>query len=1570
MAKDTILVEVRGARYPGTNVSADFTCVIVRGATGSRMTLAMALGGFSARVPFEQWLAGSATMRGTVQFDALRLSVQSDIVLMLSGKATAVYDPSGVVQVRGRGIAHLQHGREVLVSDEVLLALPVDEPSVLAAGAARRTEIVLERGAHAWHMRPRLHAGASWQALAGKNVFDRVQLEYAELPHGARLAGMVAASSAGLHVVPHPSLKGADGRPYAVRLQHARYALAGGGSGGQSALVGQIHEQSAWLAVNGCAVELGGLHDTPLLVLQARGGALASVNCSPSLLRIALPVAGGTSTPTEQPAGTRLAIVSGARDAAVAQEGSFVRLGDARSGAVASLVLQNPTFAVVRPEDLLSLTFTFSNLQLDTAVSGKPPQLVPIVPQRPSHVGVHFQGQHIAEEAFYQVEPAVPVPQGGYPSDNPQAPSTPDPDAGMTNGEFPEKTPGMPAQSRLAGESRLVFTLPTGMASVPLTLEALLDWSQYTPSVQATAVPAGEIVKATIAEPGPTETALEIPWRLQISPNRYAAWLHSFSPVTHNGWTELWHTRLGVQVTIKKTAKNPGHAFLVDSHYMYEGADAPEGRKYMVTGDAYVGGRALDLLPGFRSIRAVWSQDYPQNALLKDNVPFRSSLTGQDRRDLVNLTSLFTRAAPPVAGPIGAQFVAVALPPYNPLPVQVNRLMLSTLGAWVDFHGAWSKGYHINIALEEWTHRATQGRDNYVRVVYKGYLFPFGHRASLVKITERKFYYQGGRNVAYLFQRMFIIVREPTKQFGDTKLQDATGRNIDLAMPFKTVEITTKTTPDLEPPKQIPGVGAHDTDAFWPQVASGDFLFHLVGQDLDGQRTEFTTPLAFISVEGGVAYDVTQMQTLEGLYKGSTGQYPARHTRSMGGAKVAFAQSNRPGDTTLHTTDVTFGAYVPTKQQALPDDQPRFYPVVVQATVGIPAVEAILKSGDKPQISFNDHYLQHGLGGANNPGEVFADIVGNKPPISFGSSNGGGTGTPGVVTPNLAISALSRVMGPIGGDPTSVQSIAEGNIPSGQIESLLSQFFDNDAKILGAIPLSKIINIPSSLGPIFQILNLVQQVQSSQDVLGDLISTALNQVETELTNLENMAQQQLASVEQQILSRLQGVLAPLDTALNTVKTPLTDLKNALNGIPSFLLDFLGDIGTAVTDVTKLLDDVSSVTSDLNTVLSDISTADLNKLSTDVAALKTPLTALPDDLKSLADALTAMDGMSPLPMMKHAQLPDAIDIKLNWAPRLQPFSGFVNIDKFLSVTITIHVPFDGSAPDFKIEGTLGQIKLGLPSPDADKYIILVSFGGMQFSASLGSKPEVTVGGVDVLFGGALAFVNDLKDAIPSDGFTDPPFVDVSSDGVSAGFTFDLPSIGVGMFSLENISLGAKVTIPFIGSTPAQVYFNFCTRESPFMLTVSMMGGGGFFGISVGLDGVDMIEAALEFGGRPLARLRHRQSGSVSVMGGVYFKLQKNPDQTIVTAFVHIHGEVDALAILMVSIDVELDLTYEKDGPDTSLSGAATLKITIKLVVLHFTVSASVHRQFSGSHNDPSFADQVSEADWNRYLKAFA
>jgi len=67
-------------------------------------------------------------------------------------------------------------------------------------------------------------------------------------------------------------------------------------------------------------------------------------------------------------------------------------------------------------------------------------------------------------------------------------------------------------------------------------------------------------------------------------------------------------------------------------------------------------------------------------------------------------------------------------------PVAVERLMLTSLGAGLQVYGKWD----TELDLVEWRHLATLGRDQFVRVVKKGFLFPLGHRAVEITITERK----------------------------------------------------------------------------------------------------------------------------------------------------------------------------------------------------------------------------------------------------------------------------------------------------------------------------------------------------------------------------------------------------------------------------------------------------------------------------------------------------------------------------------------------------------------------------------------------------------------------------------------------------------------------------------------------------------------------------------------------------------------------------------------------------------------------------------------------------------------
>lgn len=189
---------------------------------------------------------------------------------------------------------------------------------------------------------------------------------------------------------------------------------------------------------------------------------------------------------------------------------------------------------------------------------------------------------------------------------------------------------------------------------------------------------------------------------------------------------------------------------------------------------------------------------------------------------------------------------------YTPQPINTRLLMLSALGGWLDSRGNWDAP---GLSVEEWTHRGAMGRDHFVRVVYKGFLFPFGHRASLVKVSERKFHHVNG-NVAYLRQRLFLIVRERERIYADTDLQvrDKAGNKIFVSyqMPFSSVRILTVVTPTLDPlTDPASNIDGMEQLLFWPCVGGTAFRFACSATDIDGRSVQFDLPMIFM--DGGGA---------------------------------------------------------------------------------------------------------------------------------------------------------------------------------------------------------------------------------------------------------------------------------------------------------------------------------------------------------------------------------------------------------------------------------------------------------------------------------------------------------------------------------------------------------------------------------------------------------------------------------------------------------------------------------------------------------------------------------------------
>ena len=199
------------------------------------------------------------------------------------------------------------------------------------------------------------------------------------------------------------------------------------------------------------------------------------------------------------------------------------------------------TISVIRPSDHLVLVVEFRGVDFTPPAGNQPGE---VRGAANAFLILRFQPQHIHEQAFFQ--PGADLP-----------PASPK-DASDTTAD-PPLPPGI-VQSRLSGPSRLVFTVPPA-EKFPYTLEGLLaalerlplsvsPVSAYNPELTG-CLPLDLLRRAFsspqpphVAPPAHTHTAIEVPYRLILSPDDFAVWSHASKPVTHADWTELWHTRL------------------------------------------------------------------------------------------------------------------------------------------------------------------------------------------------------------------------------------------------------------------------------------------------------------------------------------------------------------------------------------------------------------------------------------------------------------------------------------------------------------------------------------------------------------------------------------------------------------------------------------------------------------------------------------------------------------------------------------------------------------------------------------------------------------------------------------------------------------------------------------------------------------------------------------------------------------------------------------------------------------------------------------------------------------------
>lgn len=1338
---------------------------------------------------------------------------------------------------------------------------------------------------------------------------------------------------------------------------------------------------------------------------------------------------------------------------------------------------------VVRALDLLALRIELCKLAV---VPGDPPVLQKIG-RGSAYVILHFPPQTITEQCFYQAAPP------GFADAN-----------ALSASEMPGDPP---IRARIADESRLVFRVPDGTV-IPWTLEGVLAAVQdlsmkVSPTARRRQLRFGPSLaldqlfdKAAIARLRPSQraalsgfavrsmflgnddatlrlrqmsagvgltatanlpsrfsvaptriiarprrpsapnaitTAIEMPWRLIMSPHAGERWRHASTPVTSpSGTTELWHSRLVAPKANGESIEPPN----------------PDANRTIRAIWAKTGEGSTSQMKPTHNATDIEPDTEPPTA------PFRTAMSDFNRLQIAHLTSNWS-----ITG-------------YRPEPVDANQMMLSSLGGWLDSRGAWEVPQGLSV--EEWVHRAAMGRDHYVRVVYKGGAFPFGHRMALIEVTERKFHngiggtnsdLQAPQNRAYLRKQFFIAGRERERTYVNSALKDG-DTSLALQFPFSRVRLLTDLTPPLDPPGASEAKPGRGQTMFWPVVAGEPFKFQWVAHDLDGRRIAFELPIIFmdntIAAPGNPDDDpihyITAAQNAADAASAYAAQ-PSRHTAEMKLQQVALATSKKTGDTTVQVDKMRFGGFakpgnIPLQAASEKLLQPIWTPIVTSVDARIGAVSHLTGSNDPSKLTWNDTYLKVGLA---QKGEVFADIDQSANPAQMDfSAQGDRSG--GFVQPNMVPKALSRIGGPITSDVPQYISgtvpeaagfaatdgistlplpLIFGCIPLGAIIDQVTNLDDNQEKI-SKFQQESGNEIENFINTLIRTYGIIANIASGPAGIADAALTvfraSLTDAIAQATALTPAQQADITPKAQSLITGIDAVvsevqaaigsvldaalpapsLTDLPTAVNQAKLGLADLRTALNAqiagqsLPAgfrqqtltlcqkleTVLDDIAQLPVLIAQGKDLFDALSAIVGDpaaIATLFED-ETAFQNNVD-DVTAAIGPLSATISELDLLdgalrtqiVDGLNATEEVLGFVSQIAGLFGDELTIRFDWNPEISSWPKTdpifrVKDKRGFSVAVEAKVKKNGSSAP-KISVICGLKNFDLVLIGAAGFLELL-FEKIEFSIDSKAKTDVDVLFTDIKFVGPLSFVETLRDLIPLDGFSDPPYLDISPQGIDAGFDIALPAITCGVLNIQNISLGAGFTVPFIGQ-PLAVRFNFCTREQPFLLTVYMFGGGGFFGITIDPSGVQILEASLEFGASLSIDLGVA-SGGVEVMAGFYFRMEQ--DDASLTGYFRLGGHVDVLGIISASIELYLELRYEFQSG--KCVGKAELTIEISVFIFSGSVKITCERKFAGSNGDPNLrqmmglqpdlplADELATIDantayaWRDHCEAFA
>lgn len=690
-----------------------------------------------------------------------------------------------------------------------------------------------------------------------------------------------------------------------------------------------------------------------------------------------------------------------------------------------------------------------------------------------------------------------------------------------------------PVEAWIAEPSRLSFEIGEAKC-IALTVDALTDWAKFDLRVIQRAkklvkgdtkgqrenleaqqvlesapaeilarqhIPSGNSAdgrKAAIAKtfhsPGKHDTALEITTGLILSPAQDAYWTTPRTTLTpeqeakwgQRGTREVWQARL-----VERTA-----------------------------------------VP---TLRAIWSRDMTDGEPFKvlpekrrvGSLELRTALSPRDQAELVALTSLYGLPVIPsqdqarssqIRMPLGYEIntkdgVKAAL--YMPVALTARRLTMSTTGAMLDLDTSFpavtairdnGKPLFESYSLQRWRSLISDGTDIITTVVRRGYLFPLGHKASLIKVTEPRI-----RPINPEMPSQGYSIEQATRIFIEVTrarhLYPAVGQTNDgRSSQPREITLTTLRTPDLIDPSSDRPIGQPgDTKAalenplqagrygairgwvdrgtgnelvpgpmsgkvFWPRTEVGPKGNVSFRMRIDGNTAPVSMPLIF--VDHTAASDDQTIKALSTRYYNTgtdskgTEKRPEWNKVQHNGASRRYADEEQQGQCTFETDWQIIHAVggengYSVSNETVAAEQPPFYPRMHKAQIRLQQVQGLTGSAAPVlQVEYMPAYEERGFlaQGTDSERPIDADtylrvLNDTLPELEMGN-NGDRGGT--VARKAMTIGGLNRRYGltgpiaapaipaPVPSTKTTIVAGADLRVPPALPPSVSEQNFAGD----------------------------------------------------------------------------------------------------------------------------------------------------------------------------------------------------------------------------------------------------------------------------------------------------------------------------------------------------------------------------------------------------------------------------------------------------------------------------------------------------------------------------------------------